>query len=327
MASFQTPGQFRDFVYTFQQSRIILSAYELDLFSIIGSRPKTSQHIANTAETDERATDRLLNALVAIGLLEKENGLFRNTGFSEKYLDKNSPDFLYGYFHTLNMWNTWTGLTDTVKSGKCKNRKEKNNPLWTKNFIAAMHERAQLQASDVVSKIVVNRAGKILDIGGGSGAYSFAFLRQNKAVTATVFDLAEVIEETRMYANEAGLGHRMNYLAGDYHKDPFGEGYDLIFMSAIVHINSSEENVRLVAKCAEALNPGGMIVIQDHVMAPDRTTPAAGAFFALNMLVSTERGDTYTGQEIISWMEQAGLSNFQKIPTMNNAMIIGTKEV
>lgn len=326
MADFQTPQQFRELVYGFQQSRIILTAYELDIFSVIGQKPKTSKHIAETLETHARATDRLLNALVAIGLLHKQDGLFSNTAFSAKYLDKNSAEYLYGYFHTLNMWNTWTGLTDVVKTGKCRPRKEKNAPHWTRNFIAAMHERAQMQAETVVEKIPVDHPGKLLDIGGGSGAYSFAFLRQQKAVTATIFDLPEVLEQTKDYAEASGMSSRIHYIPGNYHRDPFGEGYDLIFLSAVIHINSPEENQQLILKCAKALNPGGQVVVQDHVMSPERTSPLAGAFFALNMLVATEGGDTYTEEEIRGWMQKAGLGGFQMIPTLNNAMIIGTKD-
>lgn len=326
MAAFQTPEQFREIVYAFQQSRIILSAYELELFTAMDAGNQASEQIAASAGSNPRATDRLLNALVAIGLVEKKQGLFSNGAFAQKYLNKKSPDYLSGYGHTLNMWNTWTGLTEAVKTGKCKVRKEKNKVGWTHNFIAAMHERARLQADNVVKKIPVNTVGNVLDIGGGSGAYTIALLKHHKALWATIFDLPEVLVQTKEYVERAGFTDRIRFLAGDYHEDNFGEGYDLIFLSAIVHINSFDENRLLIAKCARALNPGGQVVIQDHVMDVDRTTPVNGAFFALNMLVATEKGDTYTEEEIKTWMEQAGLSNFQTIPTLNNAMIIGTKE-
>ncbi len=324
MPTFQNPAQFREYVYAFQPARIILSAYELDLFSRIGRLNLSSAAIAEAAGTDPRATDRLLNALVAIGLLEKKDGCFANEAFARRYLDKASADYLTGYGHTLNMWQTWSGLTEAVTRGTCRERVEEKDTNWTANFIAAMDERARVQADDVVRLIGVKEPGRLLDIGGGSGVYSLAFLRQGKARTAVILDLPEVIAETKGYVERAGFSDNVHYISGNYHEQDLGEFYDLIFLSAIVHINSYDENRRLIERCARALNPGGRVIIQDHVMDDDRTNPVNGAFFALNMLVATERGDTYTEQEMREWMQAAGLGDIQKIPVTNNAMIIGT---
>lgn len=325
MPSFQNPAQFREYVYGFQPARIILSAYELGLFSVIGNGALSAAEVAEKAGTNERATDRLLNALVAIGLLNKESGRFANSGFALQYLNRASSDYLAGYGHTLNMWTTWSGLTEAVIKGTCRERTEKNRPDWTTNFIAAMDERARLQADEVVSKITLQGAERMLDIGGGSGVYSLAFLRQGKVQQAVILDLPDVLTETRKYVERSGFSGRVDYLPGNYHDCDLGEGYDLIFLSAIVHINSYDENQRLIGRCAQALRPGGRVVIQDHVMEDDRTSPANGAFFALNMLVATERGDTYTGKEMTEWFETAGLSGVQKIPVTNNAILTGIK--
>jgi 2-polyprenyl-3-methyl-5-hydroxy-6-metoxy-1,4-benzoquinol methylase len=326
MVAFSNPAQFREIVYAFQQARIILTAYELEVFSHIAEQSVSSSEVARGCGADHRAMDRLMNALVAIGLLEKKDGLFQNSAFAATYLDKKKPAYLAGFGHTLNMWNTWTGLTDSVISGHNQPRTEKNDAAWTREFIAAMHMRAYQQAQEVVAKLSLDHVQQVLDVGGGSGAYAMAFARQKSDVHTTVFDFPEVLEETKTYVDAAGLSNRISYKPGNYHTDDFGKGYDLIFLSAIVHINSYEENVLLIAKCAKALNPGGQVVIQDHVMEDDRTAPAAGAFFALNMLVATERGDTYTEAEMIDWMKAAGLSRFTRIPTFNNAMLIGIKE-
>lgn len=326
MVAFTTPAQLRETVYAFQSARIILTAYELEVFTHIGDGDVSSASVAAASKADPRAMDRLMNALVAIGLIEKNDGLFSNTDFAAKFLVKGKEAYLAGYGHTLNMWNTWTGLTEAVISGHYKTREKKNTEAWTREFIAAMHMRAHHQAGEVVAKLSLENVTHVLDVGGGSGAYAIAFAHQQPKLKATIFDLPEVLKQTQTYVEAAGLGDRIFYKAGNYHSDDIGMGYDIIFLSAIVHINSYDENVQLIQTCADALNHGGQVVIQDHVMDADRTSPEAGAFFALNMLVATEKGDTYTEEEMIAWMKAAGLVDFERIPTFNNAMIIGTKK-
>lgn len=325
MVAFLGPADFRETVYAFQTSRIILTAYELELFTCLDGQWKSSAECSKQCGAHPRAMDRLMNALVACGLLEKRDSLFRNTGFASQYLVKGKEDYLATYGHTLNMWQTWSRLTDAVREGKPVSRPEKNNEDWTRNFIAAMHDRARHQADRVVELIRPADGIKVLDVGGGSGVYAMAFVRAGENITARVFDLPEVIAETRSYLKTAGLEHRISTISGNYHEDDFGQGYDLVFLSAIVHINSDEENEALIIKCARSLKPGGYVVIQDHLMEEDRTAPLAGAYFALNMLVATQRGDTYTESEMRRWYKNAGLEGIRIIPTQNNALVIGQK--
>jgi len=129
-----------------------------------------------------------------------------------------------------------------------------------------------------------------------------------------------------LYIEEEGFSGKIKTLTGDYHVDEIGDGYDLVFLSAIVHSNSDEENIKLLAKCSNALNPGGQVVVLDFIMEEDRTKPVFGALFSLNMLVGTESGDTYTESEVKNRMEQAGLSGMTRIDTPFNAsLIIGRK--
>ena len=131
---------------------------------------------------------------------------------------------------------------------------------------------------------------------------------------------------TQRYINREGFSDSVSTLPGDYLKDPFGEGYDMILLSAVVHINSSDENEFLVRKCADALGSGGQLVILDHIMSPYRTEPEAGAVFALNMLVGTKHGDAYTEAEIRKWMADAGFINIERKDTeQGTSIIIGIK--
>jgi predicted transcriptional regulator/predicted O-methyltransferase YrrM len=317
----------RNFIYSFQKSRIVLTAYELDIFSVLDNAKKTSYDVAKNIDCDHRATDRLMNALVAIGFINKSKDVFFNSEIALRFLSKNSPEYLAGLMHSVNLWKSWSNLTDCVKKGsrvQAKSEFEKD-PDTMRAFIAAMHDRGTLHAENVISKLDLKNVKSIIDIGGGSGAYSFAFVKAKNDLIATIFDLPDIIKITNDYIINEGMQEKINLISGNYLIDEFGKGYDLAFLSAIIHINSFEQNKSIVVKCFEALNPGGYIVIQDHIMSSDRTSPPEGAIFSLNMLVGTECGDTYTENEIKEWLTEAEFVETKIIPTKMNSIIVAQK--
>jgi ubiquinone/menaquinone biosynthesis C-methylase UbiE len=189
-----------------------------------------------------------------------------------------------------------------------------------------MHGRACQQAPGVVALLDLSGVSRVLDVGGGSGAYTMAFVRAKEGIRATVFDLPNVIPLTRSYIEKEGLSHKVETVVGDYNVNELGGGFDLAFLSAIVHSNSFEENRGLMWKVSRALSPQGQAVVQDFIMDEGRTSPPFGALFALNMLVGTESGDTYTELEVRMWMEEAGLSHITRKDTgFGTSLIIGRK--
>ncbi|RPH52929.1 MAG: methyltransferase domain-containing protein [Desulfobacteraceae bacterium] len=310
-----TPEDIQRIATAFQQSRVLLTAVELDLFTAIGNKSLSSENIASKIGTGFRATDRLLNALCAIGLVSKKNKLFSNTPSAVKFLIKHKKRYMAGLMHTAGLWKKWHTLTDAVKKGSrtTPDPIKKRDPEWFEAFIAAMHYRATASASRMIAMLDLSTVSRVLDIGGGSGAYAMAFVRARKEITATIFDLPNVITLTKHYVVEAGLLDRINFASGDYNKDVFGKGFDLAFISAIIHINSPEKNQSLMDKAAKALKPGGQVVIQDFIMENDRTSPPFGTFFALNMLVGTEDGDTYTEAEVKSWLKKSGFTGIRRL--------------
>jgi hypothetical protein len=324
----KSPAGLLEIVNAYRKSRIILSAHELNIFTFLGNDSLSSATIAEKIGTHPRATDRLMNALVAIGLLEKSGSLFTNTDFSSRFLVKTEPAFLGGLSHQVHLWNTWSSLTEAVKRGSSVTIKEsfgERDEEWVKSFLAAMHSRIQ-QAKEVAELLDLSGVKKMLDVGGGSGAFSYAFIRINKDIVSTVFDLPSVVPVTQRYIEQEGFSGSVSTLAGDYLEDAFCGENDLVLVSAVVHINSPVENQLLINKCTEALNPGGQLVIMDHIMSEDRTEPEIGAIFAINMLVGTENGDTYTESELRSWMTASGLKNINcKNTQQGTSLIIGTK--
>jgi SAM-dependent methyltransferase len=329
MKEINSPGEFLEMVNAFRISRIILTAYELDIFTLLKDGPLNSQVVARAIGADERATDRLMNALVPIGLLKKSGSFFSNTDFSTRFMIQGQPGYMGGLTHIDHLWRTWSTLTDAVKAGKSVAMQQPiagRENSWTESFITAMHSRAILQSKEIAAVLDLSQVRTSLDLGGGSGAFTFEFLRENPDIQGTIFDLPNVIDITKKYIAREGFEKSVKTISGDYLKDKFGYDYDLVFVSAVIHINSPEENRLLINKCAEALNPGGQLVILDHIMSEDRTDPAVGAIFAINMLVGTEKGDTYTEKEIKSWMQEVRLKYIRRKDTpQGSSMMIGVK--
>lgn len=323
-----TADSIRETALGFQKSRILLTAYELGLFTALGDKNKTAAETAKIIKTKVHSTERLMNALCASGLLKKKKDKFSNASLSLRFLAKGNPDFMAGLMHVVRMWDNWSTLTQAVRRGKSILAKPlaKRGKKWLTTFIAAMHERACQQARQVIYLLELAGVSRVLDVGGGSGAYAMAFIRAKKGIRATVFDLPGVAPITRSYLRQEGLLDKVKTISGDYMADDFGDGFDLVFLSAIIHINSCAENRTLIRKCVKALNPQGQLVVQDFIMEESRTKPALGALFSLNMLVATESGDTYTEPEVRLWMQEAGLSGIKRRDTdFGTTLIIGQK--
>ena len=323
-----TPESIRGMVFSFQSSRVLLTAYELGIFTVLGQESRSSHQVAEQLQTDARATDRLMNALVAMGVLKKSKSEFSNTQQTLRFLVKGNPEYLAGLMHAVNLWDRWSTLTEAVRQGTSvpTYHESESGKDWPVSFIAAMHERATKQAPAAVALLDLSGVSRILDVGGGSGAFSMAFVQAKDGITATVFDLPDVVPLARKYIEQAKLAHKVDTIAGDYLTDDLGSGYDLVFLSAIVHSNSPEENRKLLCKCAKAVRPGGQVVVQDFIMDESRTSPAHGALFALNMLVATQAGDTFTEAEVRDWLEESGMIDITRNDTpFGSSQIIARK--
>ena len=308
------PNYIREIASSFQKSRILLSGFELDIFTNIEESGSDSNQIVKRLHLDEHACERLLNALVSLGFLSKRNELFFNTEESFSYLSKKSPGYLGGLMHSNHLWNTWSNLTKVVRTGTSANPSEINErgEDWLFAFISAMHDRAKKQAPEQLANIDLSDTKSILDIGGGSGAYSMQFLSDKPGIEATVFDLPNVIPVTKKFIDKEGFAGKIKTHTGDYTTDDLPKGFDLVFLSAIIHSNPLETNRKLIKKCFASLNKNGRIVIQDWIMNNDRTQPVSGAIFAVNMLVGTEAGDCFTEKEVTAMLSDAGFKNISR---------------
>ena len=308
------PNAIREFASSYQKSRILLTGFELDIFTNIEESGSTYKQITNKLKLDEHACERLMNGLVSLGFLKKQTQLFFNTPESFTFLSKKSPDYLGGLMHSNHLWNTWSNLTKVVRTGISAHPDEINTrgEDWLTSFITAMHDRAKKQAPQQLASIDLSGIKSILDIGGGSGAYSMEFVSRKPGIEATVFDLPNVIPITNTFLEKEGFSDKVKTYAGDYTTDDLPGGFDMVFLSAIIHSNSLEVNGDLIRKCSGSLNKNGRIIIQDWIMNNDRTQPTSGAVFAINMLVGTESGDCFTEPEVTEMLAAAGFKDISR---------------
>jgi SAM-dependent methyltransferase/predicted transcriptional regulator len=296
-------------VRSFMKSRVILSAAELDFFSKLDGNFVSSKELAEMLGLDERATTRILDCLVTFDLLEKDNNRYRTTDKGSPLSSMNRESILPMIKHMIVIWNNWSRFTDVIQKGTNSKLKPVVDSEFEEDrdaFIGAMHVAAIRLSVKIANTYDLSSHKKLLDIGGGSGAYTIAFLGKNPKLKAVIFDLKGVIPIAKEKISENNFLDRVNFVVGDFYTDDLPTGCDIALLSAIIHQNSPQQNVELYRKIYHALDPGGVLIIRDHIMDESRIHPPAGALFALNMLVNTKAGDTYTFREVKDTLKTAG---------------------
>ncbi|MBI3987493.1 MAG: methyltransferase domain-containing protein, partial [Lentisphaerae bacterium] len=259
------------------------------------------------------------DALAALGLLDKGAGrepVYRVPPAVAGVLTETGAQSMLGMVrHQGNCLRHWGQLARTVLSGKPAAREPsiRSADGDLASFIRAMHEISGPMAAPLIGSLGPLKFKRLLDLGGASGTWTISFLRRNPKARAVIFDRPEVIPMARRLMKKAGLADRVQLVPGDFYSDPLPAGVDLAWVSAIVHQNSRAQNRALFAKVFSALTPGGRILIRDIVMDRSRTRPAGGALFAVNMLVATPLGGTFTFDELREDLSAAG---FVKIRTL-----------
>jgi predicted O-methyltransferase YrrM len=295
----------------FWECRVLLTAAELDLFTLLAPAPLTAQAVADRVHGDRRAVTILLDALAALELLQKRDGQYCCVPEVAECLVRHAPQsVLPMVLHSANLWHRWSELTGVVRGDQHARARAQapQDDAGLAAFIGAMHVVSGPRAPAIVAAVDPGPARALLDVGGGPGTYTIAFLKAVPHMRATLFDRPAVIELARRQLAQAGVLERVRLVGGDFDHDALPAGHDLALVSAIIHQNSPAQNVDLFQKVCRALLPGGRIVIRDHVMSPDRLDPRDGALFAVNMLVATAGGNTYTFAEIEAGLTAAGFT-------------------
>lgn len=299
-------------VRAFQQACVIIAGADLDVFTILHAKPGNAAQLARKIKGDLRAAEVLLDALAAIGMLTKRPG--RKPVYSVPpevagiLTEKSLRSMLGMVRHQGNCLRNWSQLAGVVLSGKPAARRPSVRGAGgdLESFIRAMHEVSEPMAAPLIASLGPLKFTRLLDLGGASGTWTIPFLKLNPRATAVIFDLPEVIPMARRTLKKAGLAGRIDFVAGSYNTDTMPQGADLAWVSAIVHQNSRAQNRAMFARVFKALEPGGRILVRDIVVDSSRTRPAGGALFAVNMLVGTQGGATFTFDELREDLESAG---------------------
>ena len=315
------------------EARIVQSAVQLKIFDALEASPLSAEAVAGALQLDAAATELLLNALTALGLVHKNAQQYSLTEISKAHLLRSAPRYLGAMIlFDAALWPCWEKLPDALRSGKPVRPPNMYQELRaeTETFIDGMDAlvKARGDTEFVADALDWNEVNTLLDVGSGPATYPIALCQRFARLRATVFDLPATLEITKRNVRRAGMDVRIELIAGDYRSTPIPGHYDVIFLSNIVHGENYRNNETLIAKLASCLNPSGRIVIKDHILDDSRAAPAVGAIFSLLMLLTTDAGRCYSFTEIAVWMKNAGLHQMRQIDfpaPLTSSLVIGRR--
>ncbi len=312
-----TPRNFRDLmrlVHGFEAAKILLVANDLELFRHLDTE-RTAPNLAGTLEVDPRALELLMNALAALGLLEKHGDAFRNSEVTASCLgDAGYRGHIFRHIH--HCWDSWNDLAGVLRRGRPELVREDailhDREEWNRDFIRGMDDVTRELAPQVVAQLDLGAARHLLDLGGGPGTYARAFLTVHpQLASVTIFDLpfALAVASERL----AGFARRddVQLAPGDFHADRLGSGFDVVWISQVLHSQDEAGCRDLLDKAVAALNRDGLLLVHEFLLDDARTAPLTAALFAVHMLVMTAGGRAYSGAEIAGWMRERGLVDIE----------------
>ncbi len=309
------PGKIMEISGSYWQTCTLHAAVKLDLFSAIDDGQHDAESLARTLACDKDALERLLNAATAMGLLVKTGKRYANSETSRRFLSRNSEQYLgYIIMHHQQLVESWANLDTAVKTGSpLRQRGSQSDESWRRNFLLGMFNIAMNLAPRVVPLIDLSGRRHLLDLGGGPGTYAIHFCRENPQLKATVFDLPT----TRPFAEETiqkfGLSDRIDFQSGNYLEDKLGDGYDVAWLSHILHGEGQDDCREIIQKAVKSLKPGGMILIHEFILDNTLDAPLFPALFSLNMLLGTSYGRAYSEGQLTGMLSAAGVNDINRI--------------
>ncbi|MDL2322124.1 acetylserotonin O-methyltransferase, partial [Desulfosarcina sp. OttesenSCG-928-B08] len=285
------------------------TAVELDLFTRISQGRVDGSALARQLNAPEDGVIRLLDAVTAMGLLNKDRYGYTNTEAADRYLSVRSPRYL-GFIiqHHHHLMPLWARLPEAIRSGKpCADPDRKQDRKQRQAFLMGMFNLAMELAPTLVPAVDLSGCRTLLDLGGGPGTYAIQFCRHYPNLSATVMDLST----TRLFAEETisrmGMADRITFVDGNFLTDDIPGKFDAVWMSHILHGDSVEDCRNIVRKAADCLNPGGIAIIHEFVLEDTLDRPLFPALFSLNMLLMTQGGRSYSVSQLSAMLTEAGL--------------------
>jgi hypothetical protein len=313
-----------------QPARVLMTANRLEVFDAIGRDSLGAQDVARRCQAHPRSVRLLLNACVALGFLELRDGRYANTADGLRMLIKGGEAYIGdGINHSDVLWSRWALLTESVRTNSAAPATPGPVDRRTafRDFILAMHDRAMRTGQALADGLDLRGRRQLFDCGGGPGTYSVFLVKKNPGLRAILFDLPQTVEIAVPLLAEAGVADRVTTRAGDYFVDDFGEGNDVVLLSAVVHSMAPRQAKLLLRKAFDSLVSGGIVVVQESLVDDSGVAPLGAVLFSLNMLVNTGDGRSYSGREIMSWLRETGFvaPRVQDLPAGGSSLIIGAR--
>lgn len=293
------------------------AAVRLDVFTHLAGGTPTTAELAATLGAAPRGVQRLLEALAALGWATRAGDGWTATPFAARHLARTSPDYL-GHIisHHHLLMDSWSRLHEAVATGAPVRERSSHidDEHARESFLMGMYNLASLAGPRVAAAVDLAGRRRLLDLGGGPGTYAIHFCLRHPQLTAVVCDLPT----TRGFAERTiarhGLQDRIAFAAADYNEEPLPGGCDVAWLSQVLHGEGPAAAAALVRKAAEALGPGGLLLVQEFVLDDDRLGPLHPALFGLNMLVGTPDGQSYSGAELTAMLRAAGTGAVTRLP-------------
>jgi SAM-dependent methyltransferase len=289
---------------------------KLDLFTLITEKAQTSTELAKRLLADERALSMLLNALSAMGLLEKENDIYKTTQFATEFLSRKSSRYLgHIVLHHHNLMPSWSRLDESVVTGKPDPERISmiNDINVRENFEMGMHDLAMQIAPLLASGIDLKGRRRLLDLGGGPGTYAVHFCLHNPQLAAVIFDIPTTRPFAEKNLDRFKLNDRISFLAGDFMTEEVPGRYDVAWLSHILHGAGTDGSAAILRKAVSSLEPGGMIMIHEFILNDDMCSPLHPALFSLNMLLGTPNGRSFSQGELFSMLASTGVRHLRRL--------------
>jgi predicted O-methyltransferase YrrM len=328
LKKFQEVGSLAAAGASYREAFILLTAVHLDLFTTISEEKFTAEDIAEKLKFDLRATNIFLDVLSSLNYLKKEKDIYKNPYYTSRYLVKGKKDYAGDILkNSFDQIPLWANIEKVLKTGKTLDFvKTQKSEEEKRHFHLGMAEKGIFVAQNILELIDLSNIKNMLDVGGGAGTFPLVFCQKYDDLKCVIIDLKESIDLAKERILDAGLEKRITTKTGGIFETDYGKGFDLVFISNIIHLHSIEKAIILFKKSFKALAEGGKIIVKDYILDESRLFPKESTLFSLGMLLSTESGNCYTSREIKSALEEAGFNDFNFVDLSDKSkMIIAQK--